>query len=129
MVCSQLGTPDAQVSLQQVAQAAQQPQFGGRTLAKTLRYNRGGGFTFPNGAHIAEVEIDPDTGVVEVVRYTAVDDCGRVINPLLAAGQVHGGVAMGIGQGLAGKCDIRRRGPVTQRQSDGLRHAEGNPYQ
>ena len=93
-------TTDAQVSLQQVAEASQQPQFGGRKLAKTLRYNRGGGFTFPNGAHIAEVEIDPETGVVNVVRYTAVDDCGRVINPLLAAGQVHGGVAMGIGQAL-----------------------------
>ena len=91
---------EAQVSLQQVAEAAQQPQFGGRMLSKTLRYDRGGGYTFPNGAHAAEVEIDPDTGTIEVVRYTAVDDCGRVINPLLATGQVHGGVAMGIGQAL-----------------------------
>lgn len=91
---------DVSVSLQQVAQAAMQPQFGGRKLAKTLRYDRGGGFTFPNGAHIAEVEIDPDTGVLTVDRYTAVDDCGRVINPMLATGQVHGGVAMGIGQAL-----------------------------
>ena len=65
-----------------------------------MRYDRGGGYTFPNGAHVAEVEIDPDTGAIEVVRYTAVDDCGRVINPLLATGQVHGGVAMGIGQAL-----------------------------
>ena len=88
------------MSLQQVAQASQQPQFGGRMLSKTLRYDRGGGFTFPNGAHVAEVEIDPDTGAIDVVRYTAVDDCGRVINPLLATGQVHGGVAMGIGQAL-----------------------------
>ena len=79
------------VSLQQVAEASMQPQFGGRKLSKVLRYDRGGGFTFPNGAHIAEVEIDPDTGVITVARYTAVDDCGRVINPLLAAGQVHGG--------------------------------------
>jgi carbon-monoxide dehydrogenase large subunit len=91
---------DVSVSLQQVAQASMQPQFGGRKLAKTLRYDRGGGFTFPNGAHIAEVEIDPDTGVLTVDRYTAVDDCGRVINPMLATGQVHGGVAMGIGQAL-----------------------------
>ena len=91
---------DVSVSLQQVAEASKQPQFGGRKLSKTLRYDRGGGFTFPNGAHIAEVEIDPDTGVISVDRYTAVDDCGRVINPLLAAGQVHGGVAMGIGQAL-----------------------------
>lgn len=91
---------DVAVSLQQVAKASMEPQFGGRKLAKTLRYDRGGGYTFPNGAHIAEVEIDPDTGVLTVQRYTAVDDCGRVINPLLATGQVHGGVAMGIGQAL-----------------------------
>jgi len=55
---------------------------------------------FPNGVHIAEVEIDPDTGETEVVRYTVVDDFGNVINPLLAAGQVHGGVVQGIGQAL-----------------------------
>ena len=56
--------------------------------------------TFPNGAHIVEVEIDPETGVVEITRYTVVDDFGRVLNPLLLAGQVHGGVAQGIGQAL-----------------------------
>jgi len=55
---------------------------------------------FPNGVHIAEVEIDPDTGETEVVHYTVVDDFGNVINPLLAAGQVHGGVVQGIGQAL-----------------------------
>ena len=49
---------------------------------------------------MAEVEIDPETGVIRIDRYTAVDDCGRVINPLLAAGQVHGGVVMGIGQAI-----------------------------
>jgi len=55
---------------------------------------------FPNGCHIAEVEIDPETGVVEVVRYAAVNDFGTVINPMLVAGQLHGGVAQGIGQAL-----------------------------
>ncbi len=90
----------SEVSLKQVATAAQEEQFGGQRLHKTVRYNRGAGFTFPNGCHIAEVEIDPATGEVAVVEYTAVDDCGRVINPLLAAGQVHGGVAQGIGQAL-----------------------------
>ncbi|MEM9622899.1 MAG: xanthine dehydrogenase family protein molybdopterin-binding subunit, partial [Pseudomonadota bacterium] len=69
------------VSLAQVAEAAQQPQFGGEGLRKLHRYNRGAGFTFPNGCHVAEVEVDPDTGVIEIVRYVAVDDCGRVINP------------------------------------------------
>ncbi|MGI9508400.1 MAG: xanthine dehydrogenase family protein molybdopterin-binding subunit [Geminicoccaceae bacterium] len=57
-------------------------------------------WTFPNGCHIAEVEVDPDTGVVTVERYTAVDDFGVVVNPMLVAGQVHGGVVQGIGQAL-----------------------------
>jgi len=56
--------------------------------------------TFPNGCHVAEVEIDPDTGIVRIVRYTGVNDFGTVINPMLVAGQLHGGVAQGIGQAL-----------------------------
>src|SRR6185437_9115088 len=55
---------------------------------------------FPNGCHVAEVEIDPETGVVHVVRYTGVNDFGTIVNPLLVAGQMHGGVAQGIGQAL-----------------------------
>jgi carbon-monoxide dehydrogenase large subunit len=55
---------------------------------------------FPNGCHIAEVEVDPDTGVVEVVKYTFVNDFGVVINPLLVDGQAHGGIVQGIGQAL-----------------------------
>jgi carbon-monoxide dehydrogenase large subunit len=55
---------------------------------------------FPNGTHVAEVEVDPDTGRVKVVRYTAIDDVGRVINPLLVDGQTHGGIAQGAGQAL-----------------------------
>jgi carbon-monoxide dehydrogenase large subunit len=53
---------------------------------------------YPNGCHICEVEIDPETGVTEVVRYNVVDDVGTVLNPLLLHGQIHGGVVMGIGQ-------------------------------
>jgi carbon-monoxide dehydrogenase large subunit len=56
--------------------------------------------TFPNGCHVAEVEIDPDTGVVQIVRYNGVNDFGTVINPMIVAGQIHGGVAQGIGQAL-----------------------------
>ncbi len=89
-----------QVSLAQVASAAFEGQFGAKPLREVHRYQRQPGWTFPNGAHIAEVEIDPATGVLTVVSYTAVDDCGRLINPLLAAGQVHGGVAQGLGQAL-----------------------------
>ncbi len=57
-------------------------------------------FTFPGGCHVCEVEIDRDTGVVRVVNFTAVDDVGRVINPMIVEGQVQGGVAQGIGQAL-----------------------------
>ncbi|MBE9604824.1 xanthine dehydrogenase family protein molybdopterin-binding subunit [Acetobacteraceae bacterium H6797] len=57
-------------------------------------------FTYPGGCHICEVEIDPDTGQVRVVNFTAVDDVGRVINPMIVEGQVQGGVAQGIGQAL-----------------------------
>ncbi|MBM3810740.1 MAG: xanthine dehydrogenase family protein molybdopterin-binding subunit [Acidimicrobiia bacterium] len=57
-------------------------------------------FTFPFGAHVAVTEIDRETGKVKVARYVAVDDCGRIVNPLLVDGQVHGGVAQGLGQAL-----------------------------
>jgi aerobic carbon-monoxide dehydrogenase large subunit len=56
--------------------------------------------SFPNGCHICEVEVDPDTGAVAIDRYTVVDDIGTVINPLLAQAQIHGGVAQGVGQAL-----------------------------
>jgi carbon-monoxide dehydrogenase large subunit len=59
---------------------------------------------FPGGAHVAEVEIDPETGVVEVASYVAVDDSGRVLNPTLLEGQLHGGIVQGIGQALAEHC-------------------------
>ena len=55
---------------------------------------------YPNGCHVAEVEIDPDTGATQVVRYVAVNDFGTVVNPLLVAGQAHGGIVQGIGQAL-----------------------------
>jgi carbon-monoxide dehydrogenase large subunit len=53
---------------------------------------------FPNGCHVCELEIDEETGVVEIVRYSVVDDVGTVINPLLLKGQIVGGVAQGVGQ-------------------------------
>jgi carbon-monoxide dehydrogenase large subunit len=56
--------------------------------------------SFPNGVHIAEVEIEADTGRVDLAAYTALDDCGRVLEPVLVEGQVHGGVAQGVGQAL-----------------------------
>ena len=57
-------------------------------------------WSYPNGCHVCELEIEEDTGVIHIVRYCAMDDVGRVINPMLVAGQVHGGVAQGIGQAI-----------------------------
>ncbi|MGA7787343.1 MAG: xanthine dehydrogenase family protein molybdopterin-binding subunit [Xanthobacteraceae bacterium] len=62
-----------------------------------------GAWTFPNGCHISEVEVDPDTGAVEVMKYCAVNDFGVVVNPMIVAGQLHGGVVQGIGQALMEK--------------------------
>jgi carbon-monoxide dehydrogenase large subunit len=70
--------------------------------------------TFPNGCHVAEVEIDPDTGVVQIGRYTGVNDFGTIVNPMLVAGQLHGGVAQGIGQALMEKVSYDSSGqPIT----------------
>ena len=57
-------------------------------------------FTFPAGCHVCEVEIDPDTGVTEIVNWVAIDDFGTIINPMIVEGQVHGGIAQGVGQAL-----------------------------
>ena len=61
--------------------------------------------SFPYGSAVCEVEVDPETGVVEIVRYTSVDDVGRAINPLIVHGQTHGGIAQGVGQALWEHCD------------------------
>jgi carbon-monoxide dehydrogenase large subunit len=58
------------------------------------------GPAFPFGSHVCEVEVEPDTGLVEIVRYIAVDDVGRAINPLILHGQTHGAIAQGVGQAL-----------------------------
>ncbi len=57
-------------------------------------------FTFPFGTHVAEVEVDPETGTIEIIGYSACDDCGRQINPMIVEGQLHGGITQGIGQAL-----------------------------
>jgi carbon-monoxide dehydrogenase large subunit len=61
-------------------------------------------FTFPSGCHICEVDVDPETGVVEVARFVAADDFGRIVNPMIVEGQVQGGVTQGIGQALYEQC-------------------------
>lgn len=85
---------------------------------------------FPNGCHVAEVEIDPDTGVVQIARYSAVNDFGTVINPMLVAGQLHGGVVQGIGQALMEQVRYDESGqPITGSLMDyALPRAEDVPF-
>jgi carbon-monoxide dehydrogenase large subunit len=87
---------DSSISFADVAKAAKQPEdltgFGEFVQNEA---------TYPNGTHICEVEIDPDTGQTKIVGYTIVDDFGATVNPILLAGQVHGGVVQGIGQALS----------------------------
>jgi carbon-monoxide dehydrogenase large subunit len=92
---------DRVVTLADAAKAAHDGKAPGADgeLSGDLEY-RTEGLTFPNGCHVCEVEVDPETGAVRVARYAAVDDVGRVINPLLVHGQAHGGIAQGIGQAL-----------------------------
>jgi carbon-monoxide dehydrogenase large subunit len=70
--------------------------------------------TFPNGCHVAEVEIDPETGVTRIVRYTGISDFGTIVNPMIVEGQLHGGVAQGIGQALMEEVSYDESGqPIT----------------
>jgi aerobic carbon-monoxide dehydrogenase large subunit len=87
-------------SVDLVTLAGRAREAGRADLLVTTRKFRVPGRSYPNGAHFAEVEVDPETGDVTVVKYTVVDDFGYLVNPMLAAGQVHGGVVQGIGQAL-----------------------------
>ncbi|MGG5889622.1 xanthine dehydrogenase family protein molybdopterin-binding subunit [Falsiroseomonas sp. HC035] len=95
---------DLGVTWQQVAAAASDPaklpagEEAG--LDERVLYKRSTECNFPNGCHVAEVEIDPETGLLTVDRYAAVDDVGNVINPMLVHGQSHGGIAQGLGQAV-----------------------------
>jgi carbon-monoxide dehydrogenase large subunit len=99
---------DKSVPFAQVALAAYVPHnYPLETLEPGLNENAfydPTNFTFPAGSHICEVEIDPETGVTKIVDFTAVDDFGNIINPMIVEGQVHGGLAQGIGQALLEAC-------------------------
>ncbi|MBA2469398.1 MAG: xanthine dehydrogenase family protein molybdopterin-binding subunit [Chloroflexia bacterium] len=96
------GVPTRSVTLADIAEAA----YGGGLPSEfdagleSTDFFRPAGTTFPFGTHIAVVEVFPETGDVEILRYVAVDDCGKIISPMLVTGQVHGGLAQGIGQAL-----------------------------
>jgi carbon-monoxide dehydrogenase large subunit len=105
------GVPARALSWGELATAAKDPTklppefaadlYGGMepALAHALDFSQGDA-TYPFGAHVAVVEIDTETGRVELIRHVAVDDCGRILNPVLVAGQQHGGIAQGIAQAL-----------------------------
>ena len=98
---------DKRVSMIEVAQAAHNPLLlpaGFEPGFDEKAHYLPAAHTFPNGCHVCEVEIDPDTGMTTVLRYVVVDDFGNVVNPLLLAGQIHGGVIQGIGQALIEGC-------------------------
>jgi len=97
------GTPSKAVTIQEIAMAAFQtnrlpPGMEGGLEAST--FFDPANFVWPFGAHIAVVEVDGETGAVRILRYVAVDDCGTRINPMVVDGQLHGGIAQGIGQAL-----------------------------
>ncbi|MFC6718964.1 xanthine dehydrogenase family protein molybdopterin-binding subunit [Natrialbaceae archaeon GCM10025810] len=100
---SVVGAPDRSITIQEVALAAYLghdiPQDTEPGLEATSYYDPEN-FTFPFGTHVAVVEIEPETGEVDLQRYVAVDDCGEQINPMIVEGQIHGGIAQGVGAAL-----------------------------
>lgn len=97
------GSPQKSVAFDEVALTANTSNLLAKGIEpglETTAFFEAENFTFPFGTHICTVEIDKDTGEVEITRYVAVDDCGRQLNPMIVAGQVHGGIAQGIGQAL-----------------------------
>ncbi|MFN8037161.1 MAG: xanthine dehydrogenase family protein molybdopterin-binding subunit [Acidimicrobiia bacterium] len=97
------GVPASAIGWAELAQAARddtrRPADMEPALAHALDFSQGEA-TYPFGAHVAVVEVDTETGRVELLRHVAVDDCGRILNPLLVAGQQHGGIAQGVAQAL-----------------------------
>jgi aerobic carbon-monoxide dehydrogenase large subunit len=95
---------DRSVAIEEIArqsfQSAQLPEDIETGFTERANFGPADAATFPSGAHVAEVEIDIDTGAVKLARYCAVDDVGTMLNPLLCEGQIHGGIVQGIGQAL-----------------------------
>jgi len=94
---------DRSMDLFEVAAAARQRSDLPENLRGPLSANCDDiikGAAFPFGSHVCEVEVDPDTGLVDIVRYSSIDDVGRAINPMILHGQTHGAIAQGVGQAL-----------------------------
>ncbi len=92
------------ISIDDVAQASRDPKRLPEGMAPGLDEEvtyKGEDENFPNGAHVVELEVDPETGIIELLKYVAIDDCGVVLNPFIVHGQVYGGVVQGVGQTLS----------------------------
>ncbi len=97
------GVPASRMSWADLAQAVKDPAKRPEGVAERLQYEldfQSDGSSFPFGAHLSVVEVDRDTGRVELMRHVAVDDCGNIINPMIVAGQQHGGIGQGVAQVL-----------------------------
>lgn len=111
------GVPDRALAIAEVAAAAHRPRRLPAGLEPGLEESATFVIresTFPFGAHLCAVEVDPETGEVRVLRYVSVDDCGTVINPLLVEGQIHGGIAQAMGQALLEEVAYNRGGQPLQ---------------
>ena len=98
-----VGTPGHRVPWKDIAEVAYKPHKGPEGLEAGLEAHAlfsPGNATWPYGSHIAVVEVDAETGYIEILRYVAVDDCGNQINPMIVGGQLHGGITQGIGQAM-----------------------------
>lgn len=97
------GSPDRSIEWDELAKVAYQPHLLPENLAGGLEAHSvfsPANATWPFGTHITMVEVDPETGEVKILRYLGMDDCGNVINPMIVDGQVHGGIAQGVGQAM-----------------------------
>jgi carbon-monoxide dehydrogenase large subunit len=100
---SVMGVPKKNLTLKQIARAAHAAGKlckGTASVLSAAAVFEPSNFTFPFGAHVCVVEVDPESGEIEIKKYVAVDDCGKAINPLLVDGQIHGGIVQGLGQAL-----------------------------
>ena len=120
------GSPDKAKTIQDVALMANvawnMPAGVEAGLEASMFYDPPN-FTYPFGSHVAVVEIDPETGHIDLKRYVALDDCGPQINPVIVEGQVHGGVVQGDRAGAVGRGGVRRERPARDRIDDRLRAA------
>ena len=120
------GADDPGAGVSRVARAQPARPGSSRTSRRTAVYDPPN-FTWPAGTHICVVEVDTETGAVDIIRYVAVDDCGTVINPMIVEGQVHGGVAQGIAEALYEEAIYDESGNLVDELDDavpGARRAE-----